>query len=436
MAQPIITIENLSKLYTLGKIGTGSLRQDLKYWWNMLSGKKNDFFLGESSDDRSHVWALREVSFEVLEGEVMGIIGHNGAGKSTLLKILSNIVQPTSGRIYGRGRINSLLEVGTGFHDELTGRENIYLNGYFLGMQKQEVKARFDEIVAFSGVERFLDTPVKRYSSGMYMRLAFSVAAHLEPDILIVDEVLAVGDAEFQQKCLGKMEEVSKKKGRTILFVSHNMTSVMNLCHRAVHLEKGRVVDQGKAVGVVNKYLNTHQRLISKQQWTFDQAPGNKSLKVQSVELIPHLLDKQSAIDIRTPLTVKFKFWNLVESHNICVGLHLFSVNRECIFDVCSEAKSFSKGLVEGQVEVPGNFLNDGSYFFSLIFVKDTSVELFYLEQCLAVEVADYRENMNWYGKWVGQVRPRFPFEVNQLTYEHPPSSHEHNPLSDTTYPR
>lgn len=418
MSTPVIVAENVSKLFTLGKIGTGSFRQDLQRWWNHLRKKEDAFFNESSAANKNLLWALKDVSFEVQQGEVFGIIGHNGAGKSTLLKILSNIIQPTSGRICGKGRINSLLEVGTGFHDELSGRENIFLNGYFLGMDRNEVKSKFDEIVEFSGVADFLDTPVKRYSSGMYMRLAFAVAAHLEPDILIVDEVLAVGDAEFQQKCLGKMHDVSSKNGRTILYVSHNMTSVASLCTRTMHLQKGRVVDLGSTHSVINRYLSKYQNRVLTQSWTFDDAPGNQFLKVHFVELIPHSADEGDAIDIRTSFTLKFKFWNLVEQQNICVGLHLFTISRECIFDICSTPQSFEKGLVEGQIEIPGNFLNDGSYYFSLIFVKDTSVELFYLEECLSLEVADYRENMNWYGKWGGYVRPKFPFRVRQCSRE------------------
>ena len=419
MGVPIIAIESLSKLYSLGKVGTGSFRQDLKRWWHALRGKSHPFFEDAATNLSTHIWALKDVSFEVMEGEALGIIGHNGAGKSTLLKILSNIVQPTSGRIRGRGRINSLLEIGTGFNDELSGRENIFLNGYFLGMQRQEINAKFDEIVAFSGVEKFLDTPVKRYSSGMYMRLAFAVAAHLEPDILIVDEVLAVGDADFQQKCLGKMHEVSTKQGRTVLYVSHNMSSVVGLCDRAIHLQKGRVLEIGAASKVVNNYLTRHQARKDRQQWDdLHTAPGNENVKVQFVELIPHLENANDPIDVRTPLTIRFKFWNLVEEQNICVGLHLFTLNRECIFDVCSSPQDFKRGLIEGQVEIPGNFLNDGSYYFSLIFVKDTSVELFYLEECLSLDVEDYREQMNWYGKWSGYVRPKFPFHVRQPAFE------------------
>ena len=420
MNSPIIEVEKLSKLYSLGSVGTGSFRQDIKRWWTTsIMGKQDPFFLEPDRNDGSRIWALRDVSFSVQQGEVLGIIGRNGAGKSTLLKILSNIIQPTSGRIRGRGQINSLLEIGTGFHDELSGRENIYLNGYFLGMKRAEITQKFDEIVEFSGVEHFLDTPVKRYSSGMYMRLAFAVAAHLEPDILIVDEVLAVGDAEFQKKCLGKMHDVSTKQGRTILYVSHNLPSVINLCDRAMHLDGGKLVDIGRSSRVVNAYLSKTQQQRHFQCWEDrSEAPGNNFVRVNFVELIPHLKSPEDPIDIRTPLTVKFKFWNLVEGQNICVGLHLFTASRECIFDVNSTPQEFAQGLVEGQCDIPGNFLNDGSYYFSLIFVKDTSVELFYLEECLSLEVEDYRENMNWYGKWSGYVRPKFPFRMKQYARE------------------
>jgi lipopolysaccharide transport system ATP-binding protein len=420
MAEPIIEVENLSKLYSLGKVGTGSLRQEFKRWWTSAVLKKDDpFFSSAENEDTSRIWALKDVSFHVNEGEVFGIIGSNGAGKSTLLKILSNIVKPTSGIIRGRGRINSLLEIGTGFNDELSGRENIFLNGHFLGMHRQEIRSKFDEIVDFAGIEKFIDTPVKRYSSGMYMRLAFSVAAHLEPDILVVDEVLAVGDAEFQQKCLGKMHDVSARMGRTILFVSHNTQAVLGLCNRAMHLKKGKVVEIGPAQKVINHYLSQHQRSTRSQSWPqIEHSPGNNAVRIQFVELVPHLKHAGEPITVRTPLTVRFKFWNLIAGQNLCVGLHLFNSSRECIFDVCSQPANYDRGLVEGECQIPGDFLNDGSYFFSLIFVKDTSVELFYLEECLAMEVEDFRENMNWYGKWTGYVRPRFPFVMKQVTNE------------------
>ena len=263
MSKVVIKAENISKQYRLGLVGTGTVKDDMKRWWHNLRGKEDPFLkIGEANDRSSkgesdYVWSLRDINFEINQGDSVGIIGRNGAGKSTLLKILSQVTQPTTGKIYTKGRIASLLEVGTGFHPEMTGRENIYLNGAILGMRKHEIKRKFDEIVAFSGVERYIDTPVKRYSSGMYVRLAFAVAAHLESEILIVDEVLAVGDAEFQKKCLGKMNDVSKGEGRTVLFVSHNMAAVKSLCNRGIVLENGyKVFD-----GYVNESIDFYSQM-------------------------------------------------------------------------------------------------------------------------------------------------------------------------------
>jgi len=261
MSENAIIVENISKLYRLGQVGTGALAQDINRSWHRLLGRRDPYEkIGETNDRTStgrkadYIWALQGVSFEVRKGEVLGIIGRNGAGKSTLLKILSRVTTQTEGRIKVRGRIASLLEVGTGFHPELTGRENIFLNGAILGMRKAEIARKFDEIVEFSGCARYIDTPVKRYSSGMYVRLAFAVAAHLEPEILIVDEVLAVGDAEFQKKCLGKMKDVSGE-GRTVLFVSHNIYAMRNLCNQGVLLNKGEVETTGNINTVVDQYL-------------------------------------------------------------------------------------------------------------------------------------------------------------------------------------
>jgi lipopolysaccharide transport system ATP-binding protein len=260
MSDTVISVENVSKAYRLGQIGGGTLKEDVSRWWAKLRGKPDPTLkIGQEHHARlmgQEFWALQDVSFEVKEGEVLGIIGRNGAGKSTLLKILSQVTTPTSGEIKVRGRIASLLEVGTGFHPELTGRENIFLNGAILGMTKAEIRKKFDEIVAFSGVEEFIDTPVKRYSSGMYVRLAFAVAAHLEPEILIVDEVLAVGDAEFQKKCIGKMKAVAGH-GRTILFVSHNMAAVSNLCTKAILMERGCITSQGHVSEVLKIYASS-----------------------------------------------------------------------------------------------------------------------------------------------------------------------------------
>ncbi len=262
MSNIAIKAENISKAYQLGEFSTGTLSRDLERTWARLRGKEDPFLkIGEVNDRTSKgesnvVWSLKDINFEIQQGDAVGIIGRNGAGKSTLLKILSKVTSPTTGTISGKGRIASLLEVGTGFHPELTGRENIYLNGAILGMRKAEIKRQFDAIVDFSGVERYIDTPVKRYSSGMYVRLAFAVAAHLESEILIVDEVLAVGDAEFQKKCLGKMGEVSKGEGKTVLFVSHNMAAVQKLCNYGLLLSEGFIKIHGNLDEVINAYVS------------------------------------------------------------------------------------------------------------------------------------------------------------------------------------
>lgn len=283
-----IRIENISKLYRLGEVGTGTISHDLNRWWHRIRGKEDPYLqLGQANvrdaAGSEYVWALKDISFNVQQGEVLGIIGKNGAGKSTLLKLLSRVTAPTTGTIKVKGRIASLLEVGTGFHPELTGRENIYLNGAILGMTKKEIQRKFDEIVEFAGVERYIDTPVKRYSSGMYVRLAFGVAAHLESEILIVDEVLAVGDAEFQNKCLGKMSEVTTA-GRTVLFVSHNMDSIRKLCAHTVILDKGAFKYMGRTNEIIPKYL-------SEQKISYDVSYEYKGL-VPSITRIE--LDQES----------------------------------------------------------------------------------------------------------------------------------------------
>jgi lipopolysaccharide transport system ATP-binding protein len=257
-----IKAQNLSKAYQIGEIGTGTLSKDLERWFAKIRGKEDPFLKVGEVNDRSTkgtsniVWSLKDINFEIQQGDAVGIIGRNGAGKSTLLKLLSRVTSPTTGEINVKGRIASLLEVGTGFHPELTGRENIYLNGAILGMRKKEIERKFDEIVDFSGVERYIDTPVKRYSSGMYVRLAFAVAAYLESEILIIDEVLAVGDAEFQKKCLGKMKDVSTGEGRTVLFVSHNMGSISQLCNTGIFLQNGVLETQNLIEPVINAYVN------------------------------------------------------------------------------------------------------------------------------------------------------------------------------------
>ncbi|HNP33341.1 MAG TPA: ABC transporter ATP-binding protein [Flavobacterium sp.] len=266
MKKLAIKAENISKQYRLGEVGTGTISHDLNRFWHKLRGNEDPYLkIGDSNDRTSkgnsdYVWSLRDINFEVEQGDAVGIIGRNGAGKSTLLKLLSKVTKPTTGSFKVNGRIASLLEVGTGFNPEMTGRENIYLNGAILGMRKAEITRKLDEIIAFSGVERYIDTPVKRYSSGMYVRLAFAVAAHLESEILIVDEVLAVGDAEFQKKCLGKMSDVSKGEGRTVLFVSHNMSAIEALCNKTMMLENGRVLAEGKTKDIIAMYFKSNSR--------------------------------------------------------------------------------------------------------------------------------------------------------------------------------
>ncbi|RDB04344.1 ABC transporter ATP-binding protein [Runella aurantiaca] len=288
--KPIIKVENLSKQYRLGTIGTGTLSNDLKRWWHQVRGKEDPFLtVGESNDRTSkgsseYVWALKDINFEVMPGEILGIIGKNGAGKSTLLKILSKVTGPTTGRILYDGRIGSLLEVGTGFHPELTGRENIYLNGAILGMTRQEIRAKLDEIIDFSGCERYIDTPVKRYSSGMTVRLGFAVAAHLEPEILVVDEVLAVGDAEFQKKAIGKMQDVSRNHGRTVLFVSHNMNSLTNLCTKGIVLMKGISPFQSKINDAIQFYLQNDY--VNRGDYNLNETPKEKEAYFTKIRVV------------------------------------------------------------------------------------------------------------------------------------------------------
>jgi len=309
--------ENISKQYRLGQVGTGTLSHDLNRFWHQIRGKENPYLkIGEANDRSSkgssdYVWSLRDIDFEIEQGDAVGIIGRNGAGKSTLLKILSKVTKPTTGKIYTNGRIASLLEVGTGFHPEMTGRENVFLNGAILGMTRKEITRKFDEIVDFSGVERYIDTPVKRYSSGMYVRLAFAVAAHLESEILIVDEVLAVGDAEFQKKCLGKMGDVTKGEGRTILFVSHNMAAISALCNKGILLENGKTKDMGDINSVLNSYMNVEKN--NETQVFFDEntkRSGNRNIVFESVEILNSDNQHSNNFSIGDDIIIKLKIKN------------------------------------------------------------------------------------------------------------------------------
>jgi lipopolysaccharide transport system ATP-binding protein len=415
MSDIVINAEKLGKKYVIGhqaeRGGYTALRDVLMQNARTLWSKTKDLATGKpiiQGDTMEEVWALKDVSIEIGRGEAVGIIGHNGAGKSTLLKILSRITEPSTGRVTIKGRVASLLEVGTGFHPELTGRENIYLNGAILGMTREEIKLKFDEIVAFAEVEKYLDTPVKRYSSGMYVRLAFAVAAHLEPEILLVDEVLAVGDAAFQRKCLGKMGDVAKG-GRTVLFVSHNMAAIKSLCSRAILFEKGQIGNEGEAGRVVSDYLQDGTLSLMEQVWDDPAiAPGNDKVRLHRVHVTP--LDQRPGepITIETPLQLVFEFWNNLPDALLNLSVVLYNVEGICILNTGSQAKSCPRGLVCGSFVIPGNFLNDDTYTVRLLIVKDTSVALIDVHNVLVFEVQDIERRGNWYGKWVGAVRPRF----------------------------
>jgi lipopolysaccharide transport system ATP-binding protein len=378
MSDPIITVENLSKCYIVGHRAAQrdrTLRDVITRATREFARKASDMAHGRQviqGDNVEEFWALRDINFEVKRGEVLGIIGRNGAGKSTLLKILSRITEPTEGRVLLSGRVASLLEVGTGFHQELTGRENIFLNGAILGMTQREIRKKFDEIVAFADVERFLDTPVKRYSSGMYVRLAFAVAAHLEPEILIIDEVLAVGDVEFQKKCLGKMSEVAGG-GRTVLFVSHNMGAVRSLCSRAIVFANGKMVASASAAQAVELYLqssNTHPIDGTEWRWTNSEMPGDRAVKIASVSLLKS--DGQSASEIRADeeFQIRIRYSQNTQIRGLRINLQLVTQLGEIAFTTSDHSsRNETTGLPGPYVStclIPGKLLNVGQYTIRL----------------------------------------------------------------------
>jgi lipopolysaccharide transport system ATP-binding protein len=376
MSESVIKVENISKQYRLGSISTYTLRGDLQRWWyrirklpdpTLLIGHDNytrDFNNIDQSQEQ-YLWALKDINFEIRQGEVLGIIGKNGAGKSTLLKLLSRVTAPTSGTIKVRGHISSLLEVGTGFHPELTGRENIFLNGAILGMTKNEIKKKFDEIVDFAGVDRYIDTPVKRYSSGMYVRLAFAVAAHLEPDILVVDEVLAVGDAEFQKKAIGKMQDVSQNEGRTVIFVSHNMSSIKRLCTKGILLKSGKIEFEGSINDTVREYLTVfHGILISSVKYNI----GDKSFQVLEAKLIDNSgLILSKAIDINTEVFLNIKYHFEKDFPKVHMTFIIGNEEGEMILfcdrmDYHISYAKVEKGTYETKLKIPNPLLLPGKY--------------------------------------------------------------------------
>lgn len=403
MQEIILSVENLSKQYQLGKIGTGSLRQDITRWWKSSILKQQDpFFYSEENKD--FIWALNDVSFQLNNREALGIIGSNGSGKSTLLKIISKITEPTKGFVRGKGTISSILEIGTGFHPELTGRENIFMSGYALGMTKTEVQKKFDEIVEFSGIAKFLDTPVKRYSSGMYVRLAFSVAAHLEPDILVIDEVLAVGDVEFQKKCLGKMQDISHQNERTIIFVSHNMAAINNLCSKVIWLEKGILKKEGTSKEVVKSYLEQFAQPEAPREWHDPTAaPGNQTIRLKktSVEAVG-----QGFISVSTPIKLKTEFWFFEEGFTVNVNVRLLAEQGECVFELGSSSVAARSSIMELEVVIPSPLLNNQTYSVTLTVVKNHSQHIFEFSNCISFAVQDERKDVSYYGTWPGVTRP------------------------------
>jgi lipopolysaccharide transport system ATP-binding protein len=427
-SRPAIRCDSIGKRYELG-VNTEpyttvreALMRAAKWPIRALTGR-------QPAKQPREFWALKDVSFEVEPGEVVGIIGRNGAGKSTLLKVLSRITEPTEGSAEITGRVASLLEVGTGFHPELTGRENIQLNGAILGMKHAEIRERFDEIVAFAEVESFIDTAVKHYSSGMYLRLAFAVAAHLQPEILFIDEVLAVGDAAFQRKCLGKMGDVSRT-GRTVFFVSHNMSAVQSLCQRAIWLDRGKVARDGKTAAVVGDYMRAAATSTADRKWDDPTtAPGNDKIRLSSVCL---RTDDGSAIEemsIRTSFIIEIQYWNLVPGTLLNLSLAIF--NQEGLQVLASttaldpnwHGRPHPVGLFTSRVRVPGDLLNDGHFRTELIFVKDSAIGLYKTDDLISFELHDDPSARgDYYGAWPGVVRPRLDWITTLADGQSPPA--------------
>ncbi len=422
MSHTVIKVQNLSKRYRIGlkeerhDTFTGQMMAMLKAPvrnFRQLRGLSK--FKGE---DESVFWALRDINFEVKQGEVLGIIGHNGAGKSTLLKILSHITEPTTGEVHLKGRVSALLEVGTGFHPELTGRENIYMNGTILGMTKKEIDRKLDEIVDFSGVEKHIDTPVKFYSSGMKVRLGFSVAAHLEPEILIIDEVLAVGDAEFQKKCLGKMEDVAQH-GRTVLFVSHNMTAVRNLCQKGIILSKGKIQLIGNTEDAINCYVNENTESLTKIEYTFQEAPGNHEARFILGEIRP-LFQKTWPIEEQDGFELEFVFMYLgKEETNLDITFHLVDDYGNLVFVGSSAFEltpiNFNHGIIKAVCQIPEGIIHQGYYKISKLFlVRNRGVGILKILDPISFEISGKANAyLGWMGKKEGIVKPKLKWILN-----------------------
>ena len=415
----VIKVENISKQYRLGEVGTGAIKDDFKRWRYRMMGREDPFLMVGAENDRTkattdnYVWALRDINFEVKQGEVLGIIGRNGAGKSTLLKILSRTTTPTTGEIKIKGRIASLLEVGTGFHPELSGRDNIFLNGAILGMTKAEIRSKFDEIVDFAGVEKYIDTPVKRYSSGMYVRLAFGVAAHLEPEILIVDEVLAVGDAEFQKKALGKMKDVSARSGRTVLFVSHNMAAIKNICDTGLLMQAGKIVSQGNIDAVLDSYFLSHNE--AKEETNF----RNVDFSTSNCGFVQWHLNEgltDSSMYSREICKLSFSFRTLISIDSLELGLVLRDNKGEIIYSCNSRDNgghyfNLSPGIYEFhfQFRLPAKM---GQYEIDIAIVSKGEI----LDQWICAKYLTILSRFESYldQKWQGIINEISHFSYNE----------------------
>jgi lipopolysaccharide transport system ATP-binding protein len=422
MAEYAIRVQGLGKRYTigggqasygtLGETITEAVTAPFRRAARLLRGRTER--TAASADAAEAFWALRDVSFDIKRGEVVGIIGCNGAGKSTLLKILSQITEPTEGRVEMYGRVGSLLEVGTGFHAELTGRENVYLNGAILGMKRRDIDRQFDEIVAFAEVKKFIDTPVKHYSSGMYLRLAFAVAAHLEPEILIVDEVLAVGDAEFQRKCLGKMSGVAQQ-GRTVLFVSHTMPAITRLCSRAILLHEGRVVQDGPAPRVVRTYLSAGGGTAIRE-WDRDKAPGGDVARLLSVQVRTKEAGRADEIDIRQEVGLEMDYEVLQPQYTLLPSFHVYNEDGVHLFSAVEQDPAWRQrprptGRYLSTAWIPGNFLSEGTMFVDVgLTTLGPAILQFFERQAVSFHIVDSPDGDaargDWVGKFSGVVRP------------------------------
>lgn len=415
MSEAVIQVERLGKRFHIGKLKSATTLRDA------LTNAMKVPFRRRVSDEDAILWALRDVSFEVKQGEVVGLIGRNGAGKSTLLKLLARITRPTEGWAEIKGRIGSLLEVGTGFHPELSGRENVFLSGAILGMKKVEIQRKFDEIVAFSEVERFLDTPLKHYSSGMQTRLAFSVAAHLEPEILLVDEVLAVGDASFQKKCFGKIRDVASR-GRTILFVSHNVEAVTRICPRCVFMERGRVAGDGPTHEVLSEYLRSQLETTASREWSMVEAPGNEIVRLRSVRACSLTRQVSEVFDIRNPIGIETVFEVLRPGKVLTPNIHVFNQEGVNIFvsidpDPEWQRRERPVGRYRSIAWIPGNFLAEGTFIVGSAITTFSPMHVhFYARDAIAFQVVDTLDGDSVRGDYGGTlpgiIRPLLEWET------------------------